>query len=38
MLNTSYTQAYIEILKNNKYNENMILFYDTTLYRDSIIY
>jgi hypothetical protein len=30
MLNTSCTQVYIEILKNNKCNENMILLYDIT--------
>jgi hypothetical protein len=38
MLNTSCTQVYIKILKNNKCNENMILLHDTTHYKDSIIH
>jgi hypothetical protein len=38
MLNTSCTKIYVEILKNNKCNENIILLHDTTHYRDSIIH
>jgi hypothetical protein len=36
MRSKSYTQICIEVLPINKYNEYMILLYDTVHYKDSI--